>query len=63
MIAVNDVFVDGVFEMARTVRKVEETLSVRIIFCKEQLGRAITIQPPLGKLDIIEFDKIFARAA
>ena len=43
LIAVNDVFVDSVFNVVRTVCVVEETLSVRVVLREEQLGSAVAV--------------------
>ncbi len=58
----HDVIVDAVFDVAGTIREVEEPLSVRIILREEQLGCAVTIEPPLAEI-ATEFDNVFTRAA
>src|SRR5215813_8746116 len=55
LVAVNDVFVEAVFDVIRAILEVEEALCVRIIFRKEQLRCAVTVQPSFANITVVEF--------
>jgi hypothetical protein len=63
LIAVNDVVVDSVFGVVRTVREVEQSLRVCIVFGKEKFRRAVTVQPAFANSVVIELDDAFVRTA
>src|SRR5918993_4497319 len=54
LIAVNHEVVDTVFHIGRTVPVAKEPLRIRLVFRKQQLRFAITVQPAFAEFGVVE---------